>query len=178
MKRSTVILILIIIVLAFFAAMYFFNPRIVNVTEEVVKIDTLYFTMKETLPPDTVYQYRTMVVKDTVTVLNGDPDEVVVIGDSRPKEGRPEFPSWEGVGVGAPAPMYYQSVKHFNTKFLIGRVDAWAKCRVDSFTVETHLDREAFAKFYGKEIKPDNTAWYYYVGAGILAGGLTIAMIK
>jgi hypothetical protein len=175
-KKTTIILICVIVILTFFSAMYFFNPRVVNVTEEVAKIDTLYFTMKETSPPDTIYQYRTKLVHDTVAILQGTPDDVIIVGNGKPETGDRKIPSPEGLGVGAP---YYKSVKNFSTKFLIGRVDAWAKCRVDSFTIETHLDREAFAKFYGNKIEPEsNNNWLYYVGGGILAGGLIIELVK
>jgi len=74
---------------------------------------------------------------------------------------------------------YYKSVKNFRTEFLQGRVDAWAPCRVDSFTVETHLDREAFAKFYGGKLEEQSTnKWMWYTAAGIIVGGLTIELLK
>ena len=54
MNKTTAILMIVVIILAVFAVMYFIKPRVVTTYEMVEKIDTLYFTIKETVPPDTV----------------------------------------------------------------------------------------------------------------------------
>jgi len=147
---------IVVIILAVFTVLYFVKPRVVTTYEMVEKIDTLYFTIKETAPPDTVEVIKWIKIQppvDSIRVVDldamienrGTEDEGVIIIHDIPD---PRIPQPDPFYV-----PYHRSGKNFKSKFLVGHVDAFAPCLVDSFKITTSLDRQAYLKFFESEYK-------------------------
>ena len=166
MKKETIIYTVLIIIIAGLAALYIFQPRVVTVTETVAQIDTMYFQVEVAGPPDTVYVTRWRQAR---------PDTVIIVQRDTAQQDA------QGATLTLDTPQWYLSEKKFASAFVQGRVQAFAAAPVDSFFIETHLQRDQFAKFYAQNMRAaddHSLDWLTYgwvgLGAGILLGMMTL----
>jgi len=152
MNKTTAILMIVVIILSVFTVLYFIKPRVVTIYEMVEKIDTLYFTVDETVPPDTVEIIKWIPAQpeiDSIQVLDLD---AMIRNRGTDEEGKIIIIDMPDPDPGPPVMIPYQkSTRAFSAKFIDGRVDAFAPCKVDSFHIQTSLNRQAYLKFFEEE---------------------------
>lgn len=160
--KKDIIYILAIIILSVFAVLYFIKPRLITVTETVEKIVPKFET-DITAPPDTVIVYKriTRTKKDTI-IVQAPPDTTILFMDSYIDSKRRSF----------------LSVKRFSAELLNGKVEAYAPCAVDSFHIQTSLNRDAFQKYVEANFELEKNPWYVYLGAGIITGTIMMVLIN
>jgi len=171
MNWKVFITIILIVILSIPATLYFVKPRTVVVENTVTQRDTLYFTIKETLPPDTVFINSKIIKIDTIIVPTIDTIKSI---DNEPADTTVYSIMYK--------PDYYVSFKRFQKEMLKVDVSAYAPCAVDSFGIDAVFNYKKYDSLYHKpNIIIKNKKEFskgFYVWLGAVSAVTLIALIS